>query len=64
MSNLNEPKAMFTFSTYLGYNKSPKAISKKTGEVSVCLRVFSGTNGRQKIEQFKLNIKCQVLRFE
>lgn len=48
---------MFTFSTYLWYNKNPKAISKKTGEVSVYLRVYIGTKGRQEVEQFKLDFK-------
>lgn len=57
MSNTHEPIAMFTFSTYLWYNKNPKAISKKTGEVSVYLRVYIGTKGLQEVEQFKLDIK-------
>lgn len=56
MSNSNEPIVMFTFSTYLWYNKDPKAISKK-GEVSLYIRVYIGTKGKREVSQFKLNLK-------
>ena len=56
MSNSIEPVAMFTFSTYLRYNKDPKALSKK-GEVSLYICVYIGTKGRKKVKQFKLNLK-------
>lgn len=56
MSNIEKTAAMFTFTTYLWYNKDPKALSK-SGEVSLYIRVYIGTKGRQEMNQFKLNLK-------
>jgi len=50
MSNLKNTVAMFTFSSKLWFNTSPKAVSKKDGYVSLYLQVYIGKKG--------INAKC------
>jgi len=50
---------MFTFSTYLWYNKNPKALFK-TGEVSLYLRVYIGRKGSQETKDLPLKLKWPI----
>lgn len=63
MSDFNPLVAVFTFSTYLYYNKSPKALSK-TGEVSLYLRVYIGSKGSRETEDFPLKLKWPVNKID
>lgn len=54
---------MFSFNTYLWYNKSKKALSKN-GEVSLYLRVYIGSTGLSETKQFPLKLRWPVDRID
>lgn len=57
MFNSNNPVELFTFSTNLWYNNSPRAVSKKDGYVSLYLQVYIGVKGYSTTEEFKLKLR-------
>lgn len=57
MSNFKPNEALFTFSTNLWYNKSPRAVSKKDGYVSLYLQIYIGVPGFSETEEFRLNLR-------
>ncbi len=57
MSNSIKSSALFSFSTYLWFNKSPLAVSKKDGYVSLYLQIYIGVPGASETEEFRLNLR-------
>lgn len=57
MSNFKKNATLFTFSTNLWYNKSPRAVSKKDGYVSLYLQIYIGVPGLSETEEIRMNLR-------